>query len=77
MVLGERQPEVCPISKIDAEPAPEVDAELRRRVFLLPGVEGRESQLSLPGARGLRMDEDLELARPEVLQAGREFGQSM
>ena len=47
-------------------------AELRRRAFALPGVENRESVLSLPGARGLWLAEHLELARPEVLQGGRE-----
>ena len=63
-----------PHIQIDGEPVPEVDAELRRRVFLLPGVEERKSQLSLPGARGIWLAEDLELARTDILQAGREFG---
>ena len=63
----------APHVQFSAEPIPEVDAELRRRAFSLPGVENRESLLSLPGARGLWLADDLELARPEVLQAGREF----
>ena len=63
-----------PHIQIDTEPVPEVDAELRRRVLLIPGVEERESQLSLPGAQSLWLAEDLELARPEVLPTGREFG---
>jgi hypothetical protein len=63
-----------PHIQINTEPVPEVDAELRRRVFLLPDVEERESQLSLPGARSLWLADNLELARPEVLQLGREFG---
>ena len=63
-----------PHIQLDAEPVPEVNAELRRRVFSLPGVEERESQLSLPGARSLWLADDVELARPEVLPAGREFG---
>lgn len=62
-----------PHIQIDAEPVPEVDAALRRRAFSLPGVEDRESELSLPGARSLWLADDVELARPEVLQAGREF----
>ena len=62
-----------PHIQIDAEPVPEVDAELRRRAFSLPGVENRESAISLPGARSLWLADDVELARPEVLQAGREF----
>lgn len=62
-----------PHVQLDAAPVPEVDAELRRRVFLLPGVEDRETVVSLPGARGLWLAEDLDLARPEILLAGREF----
>ncbi len=62
-----------PHVQLDAEPVPEVDAELRRRAFALPGVENRESRISLPGARSLWLADDVELARPEVLQAGREF----
>lgn len=62
-----------PHVQLDAERVPEVDAELRRRVFSLPGVEDRESAISLPGARGLWLAEDIDLARPEILLAGREF----
>lgn len=63
-----------PHIQIDAELVPEVDAELRRRVFSLPGVEDQESALSLPGARSLWLADDVELARPEVILSGREFG---
>lgn len=63
-----------PHIQLDAKKVAEVDAELRRRVFSLPGVEERESQLSLPGARSLWLADDVDLARPGVLQAGREFG---
>ena len=62
-----------PHIQIDAEPVPNVDAELRRRAFSLPGVENRESELSLPGARSLSLTDAIELARPEVLQAEGEF----
>ena len=63
-----------PHIQTDAVPVPDVDAELRRRVFSIPGIEEAESSLSLPGARGLLLSDDLELARPEVLPGGREFG---
>lgn len=63
-----------PHVQVYTEPAPAVDAELRRRVFRIPGIEDRESQISLPGARALWLEDELELARPEVLQVGREFG---
>ena len=62
-----------PHIQIDAKLVPEIDAELKRRVFSLPGVEERESELSLPGARSLWLADDIELAKPEVLQSGREF----
>ena len=63
-----------PHIQINAEPVPELDAELRRRAFSLPGVEERESLLSLPGTTSLWLSDDLDLDRPEVLQSGREFG---
>ncbi len=62
-----------PHVQIDAASVPEIDAELRRRVYSLPGVEERESLLSLPGARSLWLADDLDLARPDVLPAGREL----
>lgn len=40
---------------------------------MLPGVEDRESVLSLPGARGLWLSDEVELVRPDVIAAGREF----
>lgn len=48
--------------------------ELGRRAYSLPGVENRESVVSLPGAISLWLADDVELARPELLPAGREFG---
>ncbi len=63
-----------PHIQLTAEPVPEVDAELRRRAYLLPGMVDRESRLSLPGARSLSLSDDVDAARPEILQAGREFG---
>ena len=62
-----------PHIQLDAEPVPEVDAELRRRALLLPGVEDRESVLSLPGARGLWLSDDVDIVRFDVIAAGREF----
>ncbi|MGI9622628.1 MAG: luciferase family protein [Acidimicrobiales bacterium] len=62
-----------PHVQLDAEPVPTVDAELRRRVFQLPGVENRESDRSLPGARGLALADDLVLERPDVISGSSEF----
>ncbi len=62
-----------PHIQLDANAVPAVDAELRRRVFQLPGVEDRPSDRSLPGARGLAFTDDLELARRDVIAGSREF----
>jgi len=62
-----------PHMQLDAEPVPEVDAELRRRIFQLPGVENRPSDRSLPGARGIALSNDLDLARPDVIAGSSEF----
>lgn len=63
-----------PHIQTDATPVPDVDNALRTRVFSIPGIDEGTSSLSLPGARGLLLSDDLELARPEVLPGGREFG---
>ena len=63
-----------PHIQIDAVLDPEVGAELQRRAFSLPGLEDRESTVSLPGARSLWLASDVELARPEIILSGREFG---
>ncbi len=62
-----------PHIQLDAVPVASLDAELKRRVFSLPGVEERESARSLPGAAGLWLTDSLELARGEVLGDGREM----
>ena len=60
-----------PHQQLGAEPVPEVDSELRRRIFALPGVEDRASERSLPGARGLWFTDGLELVRTDVLGGAR------
>ena len=62
-----------PHTQIGVDPVPEVDEELHRRAFALPDVENRPTIVSLPGARGLWLDVNLPLARPEVILRGREF----
>lgn len=60
--------------QLDAAQDADVDAELRRRAYLLPGVEDRASVISLPGARGLSLADDVIVQAPsEVLRGGREF----
>jgi len=62
-----------PHVQLDVDAVPDVDAELRRRIFQLPGVENRESIISLPGATGLWLADDVAISRPGVMNAGREF----
>lgn len=62
-----------PHIQLDAEPVKAVDSELRRRVFLLPGVEDAASDRSLPGARGLALSGDTEIARADVISGSNEF----
>lgn len=62
-----------PHTQIGVDPVPEVDEQLRRRAFALPDVQNRPTIISQPGARGLWLDDDLPLARPELILRGREF----
>ena len=62
-----------PHIQLDAEPDPTVDAELRRRASLLPGILDLPSDRSLPGARGLAFGDDVDLVRPDVIDGSSEF----
>ncbi len=62
-----------PHKQFSGEAIPAIHAELMRRVALLPKVDIRPTVVSLPGATGFWLLEDLALARPEVIVGGREF----
>ena len=62
-----------PHQQIDVQPVPEVNAELFRRAFSLPGVENRPSAFSLPGARGLWINDSVPIVRADQIVSGREF----
>ncbi|MCH7586884.1 MAG: phospholipase [Chloroflexi bacterium] len=62
-----------PHQQIDVDAVPEVNAELFRRAFSLPGVENRPSAFSLPGARGIWIGEEVQITRPDQIVSGREF----
>ncbi len=62
-----------PHVQIRVEPVQEVNKELFRRVYAIPGIEDRASIISLPGARSMWLSEKLSLEHPEVIVAGREF----
>ena len=50
-----------------------VNEELIRRAYSLPGVEERPTIVSLPGALGMWLSEDIPLANPSAIVSGREF----
>lgn len=62
-----------PHVQIGMKSIPEIDAELLRMVSKLPDVDVRPTVVSLPGAQGFWINEDLQLAHPEVIVGGREF----
>ena len=62
-----------PHQQIDVQPVPEVNTELFRRAFSLPGVENRPSAFSLPGARGLWINDSVPIVRADQIVSGREF----
>ncbi len=62
-----------PHVQIGVEPIKAVNDELYRRAFALPGVEDRPTVVSLPGARGMWLSDDIALAHPEAIVNGREF----
>lgn len=62
-----------PHVQIGVEAVQELSEELLRRVARFPSVELGETRVSLPGAIGFRLADDLPLAHPEVIVGGREF----
>lgn len=62
-----------PHVQIGVEPVTAVNDELYRRVFALPGVEDRPTIVSLPGATGMWISEEIDLSRADAVQTGREF----
>ena len=62
-----------PHVQIGVDAVPELSAELLRRVATFPGVMIGETRVSLPGATGFRLEDDVALAHPEVIVGGREF----
>ena len=62
-----------PHVQLDVGPVADIDAEFRRRAFLLPGVTSEPSAVSLPGAVQIALDPTLDLARPDVIAPSGEF----
>lgn len=62
-----------PHVQIGVVPVPGISEALLKRVSGLPGVDIRPTVVSLPGALGFWVSEDISLARPNVIVGGREF----
>ena len=62
-----------PHVQLDVEPISAVNDELFRRAYSLPGVEDRPTVVSLPGARGMWLSDDIPVVHPEAIVSGREF----
>ncbi len=62
-----------PHVQLGVTPDQTVNDELFRLAFTLPGVEDRPTIVSLPGARGMWLSEELSVVNPQVIVNGREF----
>ena len=62
-----------PHVQLGVAPVPEISQELLRRVEAISGIEIHPTVVSLPGALGFWITEDVSLARPDVIVGGREF----
>lgn len=62
-----------PHVQIGVRANPDLSEELIRRVAQFPGVTVGPTRVSLPGAIGFQLANDLPLANPEAIVGGREF----
>lgn len=62
-----------PHVQIGVDANAELTAELLRRVAEFPGVKLGATRVSLPGATGFQLENDVKLTRPEAIVGGREF----
>jgi phospholipase/carboxylesterase len=62
-----------PHIQIGIEPVPEISRALLEHVATFPGVILGNTRLSLPGAVGFQLKDDMELKRPDMIIGGREF----
>lgn len=62
-----------PHIQIGVDAVPRLSAELLRRVADFPGVTLGATRVSLPGATGFQLDDNLTLAQPNAIVGGREF----
>ncbi len=62
-----------PHVQIDVRAIPELSEEMLRQVAEFPGVVLGATRVSLPGAVGFQLAEDVPIAQPQAIVGGREF----
>lgn len=62
-----------PHMQIDIRPIPELSKLLLQKVATIPNVEIRETVMSISGAKGFWVKEQLPLVNPDAIIRGREF----
>lgn len=62
-----------PHVQIGIEPVPDISEALLDKVAMFPGVDIRKTVVSLPGALGFWITEEVAVSRPDVIVGGREF----
>jgi phospholipase/carboxylesterase len=62
-----------PHVQLGVEPVPAISAALLAQVSGIPDIEIRDTVISLPGAQGFWLRENVVLAKPQVIVGGREF----
>lgn len=62
-----------PHVQLGIEPDPEISTALLTHIARIPGVEVRNTVISLPGALGFWLTDDVVLAKPYAIVGGREF----
>lgn len=62
-----------PHVQIGIQAVPELSEKLLKTIGRIPGVQFGPTRVSLPGAIGFQIQDDVPLVRPEVIVGGREF----
>jgi len=62
-----------PHVQMNVQPNHAINDTLVQFAFSLPGVTERPTRVSLPGAKGMWLDDSVSVERPDVILSGREF----
>lgn len=62
-----------PHVQTNVQPDRAINEALEKFAFSLPGITERPTRVSLPGAKGMWLDDTVALDRPDTILSGREF----